>query len=229
MIPFAAMGLAFAGWIFLGGIRHPRLDDGSFSLHAPVLLTWLNSFWRLLWVWGFISLAALAVWRARRWGNLVLLAGFWIGVSLLPYSFLTYLTRVPSRHTYFASVGLAWLVAAGFIEAWGRFRESHSRVIAAVAVLVLAHNIGYLWTKKRAQYMQRAAATEALAHLAQQVEGPIYVHRFPYPLIVAQGTVILRAGKGYDSVIWAPWGDGSSGLDDFLFSLDGKKPMDVTR
>ena len=31
----------------------------------------------------------------------------------MPYSFLTYMPRLPSRHTYLASVGLAFIVAAG--------------------------------------------------------------------------------------------------------------------
>jgi hypothetical protein len=34
----------------------------------------------------------------------------WMTLGLLHYSFLTYMTRVPSRHTYLAAAGLALLV-----------------------------------------------------------------------------------------------------------------------
>ncbi|MEI9970791.1 MAG: hypothetical protein WDO73_01370 [Ignavibacteriota bacterium] len=47
-------------------------------------------------------------------------------------------------------VGLAmayWQTRAGSRRGW----------IAAVAALVLIHNVGYLWTKKRAQFEERAA------------------------------------------------------------------------
>lgn len=35
-----------------------------------------------------------------------------MALALLPYVFLTYQTRVPSRHTYLASAGLAMLAGA---------------------------------------------------------------------------------------------------------------------
>ena len=82
-------------------------------------------------------------------------------VSLLPYSFLTYMPVVPSRHTYLAGVGLSLIVAAGFVA----LREqpgSRRSVVAGVALLILLHNFSYLWIRKQRQYIERAEPTELL-------------------------------------------------------------------
>ena len=227
LMPFVTLALLLVYSVFAGGAHHPRLADGSFSFDAPLLVTWLNSYGRLFWIWGLLSLIVLGACRARERGKLVVPAAAWIGITLLPYSFLTYMTRVPSRHTYFASVGVAWIVAAGFLTVWERAGERRKWVAGALAIVVLVHNIGYLWTRKREQYLQRAASTEALVRLASQAKGPVYVHRFPYPYVVARSAVVLKAGKRGDFVIWAPWQPKSRDLNDFLFSLDGKHPVDV--
>jgi hypothetical protein len=200
------------------GTHHPRLDDGSFVLKSPFLSTFLNSFWRLFWFWGLLGLAALGFWRARHWRGVVVRAFVWAALSLTPYIFLTYMDRVPSRQTYLASVAIGWIVAAAWIEA--RDRRWFPAILAAA---IIVHNISYLWIYKRGQYLERAAATEALIAAARRAPGPIYVHRFPYPRIVAEGAVVLGARKARESLIWAPRQFHSVGLDDYLFSLDGRK------
>ena len=42
-------------------------------------------------------------------GNRPAVALVWMGLALVPYSFLTYSTQIPSRQTYLASAGLALL------------------------------------------------------------------------------------------------------------------------
>src|SRR6185436_19909523 len=102
----------------------------------------------------------------------------WMGIALVPYSFLTYSTQIPSRQTYLASAGLAILVglAASVI--------TDRRIAVAVLALMLVHNVGYLWTKKRAQFVERAAPTSQLIALAGRTRGRIWVHCFPWPRIV---------------------------------------------
>jgi len=224
IVPFAVLAAVFAVSILAGRTHHPRLDDGSFSLNSPFFVTFLSSFVRLFWLWGLLSLAVLAAWRAWSRKRLVLMALAWAAISLMPYSFLTYMTRVPSRQTYLASVGLSLVVGAAWIEVRERFAGRRWVPVLVVAV-VLMHNIGYLWTRKRTQYLERAEPTEALIALARRANGPIYVHRFPYPEVVARGAVVLGAEKPAESVIWEPWQDNSRSLTDYVFSLDGTSPV----
>jgi hypothetical protein len=122
-------------------------------------------------------------------------------VAFVPYSFLTYMHRVPSRQTYLASLGLAWIVAAGFWALQSRLRLNRSAVVAAVVVMVLAVNIGYLWTRKRQQFADRAAPVEALVALAQRTGGPIYMRSFPDSAIIYPAALRMRVRKPV-TLIW---------------------------
>jgi hypothetical protein len=205
--PFAVLAAGYTWMTFAGQDRHLHFNDaGTFSLAAPFWLTLLNSYARLLWIWGLLSLVALVAWRARRYWRTAALGAVWIVIALLPYSFLTYMPRVPSRHTYLASAGLAWMVGAGCVAFHRRF-QVHSRWPAYVlAAVMLAHNCGYVWVKKKAQFLERALPTEALVDLARQTDGPIYVRCFPYTQNIAELAVQMRLGKPPESVIWAKRG-----------------------
>ena len=87
-----------------------RFSDGSFSLQSPFWITWPRSYARLLWFWGWLALIAICV--RRRLADAVP-ALLWIGFALIPYSFLTYSTQIPSRQVYLASFGLALLFGTG--------------------------------------------------------------------------------------------------------------------
>lgn len=203
--PFAALASIYAWLIFAARSQHLHFNDaGTFSLRAPFPITWSLSLFRLLWIWGLLSVLALAVWRARNYRRLVVLAFAWIGITLLPYSFVTYMPRVPSRHTYLASAGLSLVTAAGLLSLRERLRVSRPWAAYAVAALVLLHNCGYLWTRKHAQYIERAAPTEALIRLARHTRGPIYMHCFPYGTSVAALAVELQAGRPRESLVWDP-------------------------
>ncbi|HEX3747724.1 MAG TPA: hypothetical protein VHW09_27500 [Bryobacteraceae bacterium] len=178
-----------------------RFSDGSFSLHAPFWITWPANYLRILWIWGVVALAAILAARDRRLRGAALAAMVWIGIALAPYSFLTYSTRIPSRQTYLASAGLAMLV--GLAAQWWQARAGSRRgVVAAVTAIVLVHNVGYLWTKKRHQFLERAAPTEQLISFARRTPGPIWVQCFPRNRFIAQEAVHLGAGHDPSDVIW---------------------------
>jgi hypothetical protein len=156
----------------------------------------------------------MVIWRAHEWRRLIALSAAWAGISLLPYAFLTYMTRAPSRQTYLASVGAAWVVAAGVIAFWDRVSISHRRWVYALVALIIVHNCVYLWTKKRQQFLIRGASTEVLIHQARNVTGPIYIpcpsstgwggcQCFPYAPIVAAAALKLETSKPVSELIWS--------------------------
>lgn len=177
-----------------------RFSDGSFTLHAPFWLTWPSNYLRILWIWGFAALAAIWVAGDRALRVSAVAALTWIGIGLIPYSFLIYSTRIPSRQTYLASAGLALLV--GLAMSYWQTRAGSRRVLAVVAVVILLHNVGYLWTKKRRQFVERAAPTERLIELARTTRGPIWMQCFPRNHYVAEGAVHLAAGYESSDLIW---------------------------
>lgn len=201
-LPFAALAAADVWLIFWAQPYSFRLADGSFSFHAPFWITLPVSYARLLWFWGLLSLLLLAILRARLQRQLVLTALVWMPVALLPYSFPTYMHRVPSRQTYLASLGLAWLVAAGFCAFRARLQLHRRSVTAVVVAIVLLANIGYLWTKKRRQFLERAAPTEALLALARKVDGPIYMRCYPGPPMIYEAALRLKTGKPASTLVW---------------------------
>jgi hypothetical protein len=75
-------------------------------------------------------------------------------------------------------------------------------VIAVVIAVVLVTNIGYLWTKKRRQFLDRAAPTEALIAIASKTNGPIYMRCYPAPPIVYEAAVRVRTGKPESILLW---------------------------
>jgi hypothetical protein len=190
--PYALLAAGYFALAYLRRSSHLHFNDGTFSLGAHFLLVLVRSTGRLLWVWGFLALITLAAWRRRESQPLVALAAAWIALTLLPYSFLTYQPHVPSRHTYFASVGLAFLVGAAFLVLRDRFPRRAAP--ALLVALLVAHQISYLWTRKHRQYLERAEPTERLIRFARSRSGPIHVECFPYTGEVAESAVTLAVG-----------------------------------
>lgn len=194
-LPYLAIAGAGLLWLYAARTNSFRFQDGSFSIHAPFWKILPSNFARLCWFWGLLALAW--AWRQNR--RIVIAGLVWAGVALLPYSFLTYSDRIPSRQTYLASAGVAWIVAAG-IE---RIAASRRRAIPLLCAVLLLHNIGYLWIKKRRQYGERAEPTQELIALARRTPGPIFVQCFPRPRPIAEEAVHLGAGKPATDVIWS--------------------------
>jgi len=195
LIPYALLA-AVAIWSVSSARSYSfRFADGSFSLAAPFWITWPKNIGRMLWIWGWLAVA-LVVWRARLARLPAALSLAWIATALLPYSFLTYSTQIPSRQTYLASAGLAVLVGLG-AEALGS-----RRLTASVLAAIVAVNLGILWTRKRAQFLERAAPTEQLIRLARETQGPIWVQCFPRNRLIADEAVHIGAGRTPSMLVW---------------------------
>jgi hypothetical protein len=192
--PCVVLNLVYAVLIFEAQSNHLHFNDGTFSTKANVAFTMINSIGRLFWFWGLLSLVALIALKRRDQLLTIAGAGVWIVITFLPYSFIAYMPRVPSRHTYLASAGLAIIVAAAYLALRERHRHTHSWIPAAVAVAVILHNTGYIWIKKQEQYLVRAAPTEELIRLGRSHKGPILLRCFPYgPELAA---MVLRQETG---------------------------------
>ncbi len=190
-LPYAALAALAAAAIFFSRSNSFRFSDGSFSLHAPFWITWPRSLARLVWFWGVP--AAAVVWYSRdaQMRRSALRAAAWMAAALVPYIFLTYSTAIPSRQTYVASTGLAWLVGLALAYGW----QHHRRWAAAAVLLILLHNLDILWIRKRAQFLARAAPTEQLLALARRTPGPIWVQCFPRNDYIAREALHIGAGR----------------------------------
>lgn len=180
-----------------------RFADGSFSLGAPFWITWPRGFARIMWIWGWVMAAILAIrWPEAKTRQAAIAALAWIAIALLPYSFLTYSTQIPSRQTYLASAGLAALFGLAMARLWQEGGRAQ-RVAAAFALVALLHNVGYIWIRKRPQFIARAQPTEQLIRMARKTGGPIWVRCFPLAPITAEAALRLGAGLSPDEIIWS--------------------------
>ncbi len=200
-IPFVLLSAGYFISAYIAKSTHLHFNDGTFALSAPFYVTLTNSMGRMFWIWGVFGLAAAAALRKLSPRFLLAMAG-WALITLLPYSFLTYMPRVPSRHTYLASVALAWMVAVGFLAVRSRWR-AYPQIAAGLAILILAHNYGYLWTKKQRQFAERAAPTRDLIAFSRRNPGPIYVKCFPYGPEVAELALQIEANRSPARLRWA--------------------------
>jgi hypothetical protein len=189
--------VAASVWYFLSihGARetHLHFNDGTFSLSAPFWATELRTIGRLLGPWGSVALLVLAAIR-RDWR--ILAACFlWMVVTLLPYSFLTYQGAAPSRHTYLAAVGPAFLLAAAWRTLRDRFPRQQ-RWLAAVATVCVLHQTAYVWAFKHHQFVERAKPTEHLLAAAREYQGPIQMRCLPFPRKLAELALTVTRTQG---------------------------------
>lgn len=150
--------------IWQGQVQHQHFHDGTFQLGLHLLPTMAHSAGRGLGIWGALALIALWLLRKDAPRRTVLFAAVWFVGAMIPYAFLTYMPRIPSRHHYLASAGMALLTGTAAILALGRVRRPRA-VAALVAAVFLLHNAIYLWTWKRAQFVERAEITERLLRM----------------------------------------------------------------
>ena len=195
----ALIAALYAALIFLAAPAHLHLNDGTFHLRAPFWRTLPYSLARMLWIWGFVALAVLAVRRDIHLWRTAALAAFWSVCTLAPYSFLTYMDRVPSRHTYLAALGISLL--AGL--AW-RALPRRAWPAAALAATLLLHNTGYLWMRKLPQFERRAEATNRFIQFASQTDGPIVIECAPYGPAALADTAHVALGLPLENVLAAP-------------------------
>jgi len=190
--PFFLVIAAYVGVTLVTHVMTPGYSDSRFSLSAPFVRVFLNSMWRMLFVWGLLAIAVIAWFRDRTDLRVagVSIVGMAIGVA--PYCFLTYMMQVPSRHTYVATVGLAFLMGTASARLW---KANQRAVLAVLAVVTLAVNLEILWVKKMEQYRERAEPSELLKQAARQAKGPVYVECTPLPEVAAKYAIEDFGGK----------------------------------
>ena len=207
--PFFAITAAYLAWTWFGRIAQPDFSDNRFSLLAPWPLVLARSFWKLMFVWGIAALAIL-LWLGKRADRgRASLAIVWMLLGIFPYSFLTYMSQIASRHTYIASAGLAFLAGA----AAARLSESnHRTLLRVVCAIFLIVNLEILWVKKMSQFRERAEPSELLKAAARQASGPISITCTPFPDFLAAAVV---SGAGGRAVFHDP-----SAHEDHCFTID---------
>jgi hypothetical protein len=200
LLPSALLAATSAVSIFLTRSYSFRFQDHSFDLSAPFWLTWSKSFFALFWFWGLLAVIALLLWRASQ--TVLRLGLVWIGISLVPYMFVEYVHRIPSRQIYLASAGLSIIVGAALAVLWERYAPPRRWIPATLMIFILFHNVFFLWTRKRQQFLERARPTEQLIAAARQANGPLYVRCFPRPPIIGDAAVKLALGQPPGTLIW---------------------------
>jgi hypothetical protein len=211
--PFFAISAAYVFWTWTSRVTAPGYHDTRFALSAPWLLILLNSWWRLLFVWGLIAIAVLLWLRKRGDWRLLAISSVWIVAGLFPYCFLTYQLQVPSRLTYIASLGLAWIVGA----AATRLRESGRQTLFAVfCIAALALNLEILWVKKMAQFRERAIPSELMKDAGLHSDGAVRISCDPLPDFIAADVLNSVAVKA----IFEP----GAREDESCFTVDYRTP-----
>jgi hypothetical protein len=198
---FALAGVAMVSVVLTRGHSF-RFADGSFSLHAPVWLTLPRNFGRVLWFWGLLSAGVILFSSASAAvRKSALFALGWIGIALIPYSFLTYSPQIPSRQLYLASVGLSFLVGLAMVRVL-QITKDRRWIAAAVMLAMVAHNVAYIWIKKQRQFRERAEPTEDLIRLARQTDGPIWVQCFPRHPSIAEAAIFVALDRYPSNLIF---------------------------
>ncbi len=201
LLPFIVLGAVYALTIFQTQDHSFRFHDQSFELRAPFWETWSKSFFALFWPWGWLAVMVLFVYRQSE--RLLGVALCWISLSFVPYMFVAYIHRVPSRQTYLASAGLALIVGAAVVAFRERIQPSKRWLTASVLGVVLLHNVAYLWTRKHEQFLKRAEPTEQLIAFVGNSASPVFVRCFPRPPIIGDAAVQVTLGKPNGTLIWS--------------------------
>src|SRR5262249_27509136 len=75
----------------------------------------------------------------------IFLSFIWMGIGFVPYMFIDYMHRIPSRQTYLASAGLAWLMGAAIVAMKERYAKNYKWAPPVILLMILSHNVAYLW------------------------------------------------------------------------------------
>jgi hypothetical protein len=173
LIPTAVFSVVFLFTWSTNSMIHYHI----YAVSPQAIVVLLISLHRLLWPWMYIFLALSWIWGSTRptaRGAATALAV--IAIPMLPYIFLTYDRHLPSRQVYLASM-VFMTILAGLVQRI-KIAELRAGLIAAFCLW----NIGYLWTVKDRQFLERAAPTTALlrelkAHSPERIR----VDGFAYP------------------------------------------------
>jgi hypothetical protein len=199
LLPLVLVAVVYVITIFSGRDENHHFSDGTFALQSGFVGALLLSAGRGLWIWGWISLGALRFLGVRR--RLLLVAAFcWIAAALLPYSFLTYMGSVPSRHHYLAAVGYS-LIAALALERLGN-RTGRLRLVGVCLLVIGLHHAGYLWTSKYRQFQKRSEPIEAfIRFLNDEPRRPVFVRCSEFYFVEARRAAYLRLREAEDNLV----------------------------
>ncbi len=210
---FLSLALADLVLIFTGARQNHHFSDGTFQFTSQFAITLLNSAARGFWIWASAGTVLILAWRSRGALRVLAVSLLWIAFSLLPYSFVTYMPRIPSRHHYLASVGFALIIGAAMVTLRQRTRSRWP--VLAVMTLLVVHNLGYLWVVKRSQFEARSEPIEAILRVARKDQRrPLLIRCLPISLDEAKRAMELRLGEGPDSLVLASEGELSLCDDD---------------
>jgi hypothetical protein len=187
-IPVFAMFAAFVALWLSQADRNFFVADGHYAFGLQALPVYGRAVLRLISP-AIPFLAALLLLRDRKtelpWNSSFVFFAALLVFAIVPYSFLTYQDHLPSRHTYFPSVGLAGLIGIFFAAVYERMASGQSkRACFALLIMVVIGNGAYIWLKKEPQYRERAAPTRELIEIlnavgARDTRLPVYVCGFP--------------------------------------------------
>jgi hypothetical protein len=76
------------------------------------------------------------------------------------------------------------------------------RFPTVIFAAILLHNTLDLWTRKHAQFVERAAPTTQLIEFARKTPGAMWIQCFPLPGIVAEEALRLAAGRSPSDLVW---------------------------
>ena len=163
-LPFWLLSISYFILNIQGRGDNLHWNDGTFQLGWHFIPVIANSTARLLAPWGFGAIAVIVYFRKQIHPALLISSALWILVCLAPYAFIAYQPRVPSRHVYLASLGVALLLAIAFRQL------SHRRLLANVLLVsYIVANTSYIWIYKHDQFLQRAMVTEQLVESAAKL------------------------------------------------------------
>ena len=193
--PFLLLSAGYIVFIWMTKLSGPQVDDRFALAGGQWVLVFFRGLWDLLLPFGLIALAILG-WARRRGDRLLIaFALLWIVLGILPHSFLNYMPRLASRHTYLASGGLALL----FGVAMARLaKKVQPRVFRLALIVVIGVNLEIIWVKKVAQFKERAEPTELLKVAAESAAGPISIDCTPVPDVIA---VDALASVGAEAIL----------------------------
>ncbi len=195
-IPFLALSTIYFAFNIGARDQHLHWNDGTFKFGWHFLPVMFNSTTRLFSVWGFAALAVLIYFRRSLDWRLPGIALLWIPIALAPYSFVAYQPRVPSRHVYLASLGVAILLALAY-----QFLLVRRRVAIGLVLAYMVFNTSYIWFYKHDQFVERGEVTEHLIRdakliTAEHSQGPLQVSCFPLSPEIA--SIALAKHLGLD-------------------------------
>ncbi len=200
LLPLTAVTLIYTWLIFKAGPNHLHLRDGTFTFGWQAMGVLLNSYARLLWIWGIVSAVMIGLLRPRL-AAIRQTVGFgllWMVPALAPYCFLSYMGTVPSRHTYLANLGVALLIGVAGYSLHCRWGKTHAWIIGVLAVVVFLHNTGYIWLVKKPAFIVRAEYTEQLIDQAMHsADSPLRISNstFPFSTELAHDAILIRTGQ----------------------------------